>query len=149
MENREETKRHWFKALLKAKKEQKAIGSPSSVFGTISLEDAYDVQDMQVKHMLENGEKIIGWKVGATSHAVMEKLKIQEPFLGCMTTQSEFSSLQEIKASCFRKLAVEGEIAFVMGKTLKGPGVTRSDVIQATTGIMGAVEFVDCRITDW
>ena len=149
MENKEETKRHWFKALLKAKKEQKAIGSPSAAFGTISLEDAYDVQDMQVKHMLENGEKIIGWKVGATSRAVMEQLEIQEPFLGCMTTQSEFSSLREIKASRFCKLAVEGEIALAMGKTLKGTGVTKTDVIQATAGIMGALEFVDCRITDW
>ena len=125
------------------------IDSPSSTFGAISLEDAYEVQDMLVKNMLENDEKIIGWKVGATSRAVMDQLEIEEPFLGCMTTRSEYSFLKEIKASQFCKLAVEGEIAFVMGKTLKGPGVTRTDVIQATAGIMGAVELVDCRVTDW
>lgn len=79
----------------------------------------------------------------------MDQLEIEEPFLGCMTTRSEYSFLKEIKVSQFCKLAVEGEIAFVVEKTLKGPGVTRSDVIQATAGIMGAVELVDCRITDW
>jgi len=149
MTNKEEIKTQWFKALLKAKKERRSIDSPSSAFGAISVEDAYDVQDMLIKHMLEKDERIVGWKVGATSHAVMEQLKIKEPFLGCMTSRSEFSFLKEIKSSHFCKLAVEGEIVFVMGKSLKGPGVTRTDVIQATAGIMGAVEFVDCRITDW
>lgn len=149
MENRKKIKKNWFKALLKAKEKHKSIDSPSSAFGSINVEEAYKVQDMFVKHMLENDERIIGWKVGATSRAVMEQLEIKEPFLGCMTTQSEYSSLKEIKPSHFCKLAVEGEIAFVMGKTLKGPGITRTDVIQATAGIMGVVELVDCRITDW
>ena len=149
MVNKKETKTQWFKALLKAKEERKSIVSPSSAFGAISVEDAYDVQDMLIKHMLEKDERIIGWKVGATSRAVMEQLEIKEPFLGCMTTQSEYSFLKEIKSSRFCKLAAEGEIAFVMGKSLKGPGVTKTDVIQATAGIMGAVELVDCRITDW
>jgi 2-keto-4-pentenoate hydratase len=149
VKNKEETKRHWLNALLKANEEHKAIAPLSSTFGAINVEDAYDVQYMQIGDRLENGEKIIGWKVGATSRAVMEQLKIKEPFLGCMTTRSEYSFLKEIKASQFCKLAVEGEIAFVMGKTLKGPGITRTDVIQATAGIMGAVELVDCRVTDW
>ncbi len=149
MENREDIKKNWFNAFLKAKEGHKPIDSPSSTFGVINVGDAYEVQDMLVKHMLENGERIIGWKVGATSRAVMEQLEIKEPFLGCMTTQSEYSFLQEINPSHFCKLAVEGEIAFVMGKTLKGPGVTRTDVIRATAGIMGAVELVDCRVADW
>ena len=113
MTNKEEIKTQWFKALLKAKKERRSIDSPSSAFGAISVEDAYDVQDMLIKHMLEKDERIVGWKVGATSHAVMEQLKIKEPFLGCMTSRSEFSFLKEIKSSHFCKLAVEGEIVFV------------------------------------
>ena len=149
MANKEEIKTQWFKTLLKANEEHIAIAPLSSTFGAISMEDAYDVQDMQIRRRLENDERIIGWKVGATSRAVMDQLEIKEPFLGCMTTKSEFSALEKVKVSHFCKLAVEGEIAFVMGKTLKGPEVTKSDVIQATAGIMGAVELVDCRLTDW
>jgi 2-keto-4-pentenoate hydratase len=57
--------------------------------------------------------------------------------------------LRDVRTSDFCKLAVEGEIAFVMDKSLKGPGITNSDVIMATSGIMGAVELVDSRIRDW
>lgn len=118
MANKEEIKTQWFKTLLKANEEHIAIAPLSSTFGAISMEDAYDVQDMQIRRRLENDERIIGWKVGATSRAVMDQLEIKEPFLGCMTTKSEFSALEKVKVSHFCKLAVEGEIAFVMGKTL-------------------------------
>jgi len=120
--------------------------SPSSAFGDLAIDEAYEVQEMVVKESLKKNERVIGWKIGATSRAVMDQLAIDEPILGCMTTQSEYSLLKEVKASRFCKLAVEGEIAFVMGKELRGPGVTRTDVIQATAGIMGAVELIDCRI---
>lgn len=149
MENRDEIKRLWFKALLEANKETRPMDSLSSAFGDLTMEEAYEVQDMSVKDRLKKGERVIGWKVGATSRAVMDQLKINEPILGCMTSRSEYSFLNEVKASHFCSPAVEGEIAFVMGKPLKGPGITRTDVIRATEGIMGAVELVDCRVTDW
>jgi len=149
LENRDDIKRQWVKALLEANEKTKPTDSLSSAFGDLTMEEAYAVQDMVVKERLEKGERVIGWKIGATSRAVMDQLKINEPILGCITTRSEHSFLNQVKASHFCRLAVEGEIAFVMGKPLKGPGVTKTDVIQATAGIMGAVELVDCRITDW
>jgi 2-keto-4-pentenoate hydratase len=149
LENRDEIKKRWFSALLEANKGTEHIDSLSSAFGDLTMEEAYEVQDMMVKERLKKGERVIGWKIGSTSRAVMDQLNISEPVLGCMTTRSEYSFLNEVKASHFCRLAVEGEIAFVMGKPLKGPGITKTDVIQATAGIMGAVELVDCRITDW
>jgi 2-keto-4-pentenoate hydratase len=149
LESRDKIKRQWFNALLKANEEIKPVDSLSSAFGDLAMEEAYEVQDMVVKERLKKEERVIGWKIGATSRAVMDQLKINEPILGCMTTRSEYSFLNKVRASHFCRLAVEGEIAFVMGKTLKGPGITKTDVIQATEGIMGAVELVDCRITDW
>jgi 2-keto-4-pentenoate hydratase len=127
----------------------KPTDSLTSVIGELSVEQAYDVQAMLVENKVQNGEHVIGWKVGATSQAVMDQLKIDEPILGCITSGSDYSSLREIKASNFCKLAVEGEIAFVMQKSLRGPGITNSDVIMATSGIMGAVELVDSRVKDW
>ncbi len=149
MENRDDIKQQWFNALLKAREDVRPVDPLSSAFGDLTMDEAYDVQEMVVKGRLKKGERVIGWKIGATSRSVMDQLKINEPILGCMTTQSEHSFLDEVKASHFCRLAVEGEIAFVMGKPLKGPGITKTDVIQATAGIMGAVELVDCRIRDW
>ncbi len=127
----------------------KPADSLCSTIGELSIEEAYEVQAMSVEDRVKKGERVIGWKVGATSHPVMDQLKVREPFLGCMTTKSDYSSLPEIKTSDFFKLAVEGEIAFVMGMPLRGPGITHTDVLRATSGIMGAVELVDSRIKDW
>lgn len=43
----------------------------------------------------------------------------------------------------------EGEIAFLLSSDLKGPGVTESDVLAATEGVMPCFEIVDSRIADW
>ena len=41
---------------------------------------------------------------------------------------------------------VEVELAFVLGRTLKGPGVTLCDVLAATDWVVPAVEIIDARI---
>ena len=149
MSGRDSIKQRWYKALWKAYREVKPIDSLTSEIGTLSVDDAYDVQAMLVEKKIGHGERVIGWKVGCTSRATMEQVKIDEPIIGCMTSGSDYSSLRDVKISHFCKLGVEGEIAFVMDKRLKGPGITNSDVIMATSGIMGAVELVDSRTRDW
>jgi 2-oxo-hept-3-ene-1,7-dioate hydratase len=43
---------------------------------------------------------------------------------------------------------VEIELAFIMGKPLKGPGVTLPDVLRATEYVVPAIEIVDARLQD-
>ena len=43
---------------------------------------------------------------------------------------------------------VEIELAFVMGKPLKGPGVGLPDVLRATEYVVPAIEIVDARLQD-
>ncbi|MFL5090397.1 MAG: fumarylacetoacetate hydrolase family protein, partial [Xanthobacteraceae bacterium] len=43
---------------------------------------------------------------------------------------------------------VEIELAFVLGKPLKGPGVGLPDVLRATEYVVPAIEIVDARIQD-
>ena len=149
MDNPDKIKQRWVDALLKANQENRPISSLCAAFGKLGMDAAYEVQERVVKAQLGDHDRIVGWKIGATSRAVMDQLGINEPILGCMTSRSEYSGLHEVKASCFCKPAVEGEIAFVMERPLKGPGITKTDVIQATKGVMGAVELVDCRLMDW
>jgi 2-keto-4-pentenoate hydratase len=149
LETNDTIKQKWFESLLKAKNNARPTDNLGPTVGEVSTEEAYDIQAMLVEDRLQKGEHIIGWKVGATSLSIMNQLKITEPILGCMTSGSYYPLLQGLKASDFCKLAVEGEIAFIMGKNLRGPGITKADTITATAGVMGAVELVDCRIKDW
>ncbi|CAN0494058.1 unnamed protein product [Phaeothamnion confervicola] len=49
------------------------------------------------------------------------------------------------KAAFNRGVAVEIELAFVIGTELRGPGVTVVDVIRATEWVLPAIEIVDSR----
>jgi len=145
----EMTQQQWIDRLRKARETGQPADSLESTFGPLTIEEAYAVQEMLIAERLTAGERIIGWKVGATSQAVMEQLNIHEPVYGCMTSSSVHRAKNPVIGSAFCRVAVEGEIAFVMGDSLSGPGVTPSDVLSATSGIMGAVELVDCRIKGW
>ena len=149
MENTDSIKQDWYSSLQAAKKNAAPVDSLVSSAGKLSIDEAYHVQDMLIEARLQKGQKFIGWKVGATSQSVMRQLNIHEPIYGCMTSDSNYSALKEVRASDFCKLAVEGEIALVLGKDLQGSGITIADVISATAGIMGAVELVDCRTKGW
>ncbi len=149
MDNKDVIKKEWYHSLTKARAKIRPTDNLPTTFGELSIEHAYDVQAMLMDELIKKGEHIIGWKVGATSHSIMNQLKIKEPILGYMTSGSYHPLLEEVKASNFCKLAVEGEIAFIMGKNLRGPGINKADTVMATAGVMGAVELVDCRVKGW
>jgi 2-keto-4-pentenoate hydratase len=44
---------------------------------------------------------------------------------------------------------VEPEVAFVLDRPVRGPGVTVADVLRATAFVVPALEIVDSRIADW
>jgi 2-keto-4-pentenoate hydratase len=44
---------------------------------------------------------------------------------------------------------VEPEIAFVLARELRGPGVTRQDVVVAADYVTPALEIIDTRIRNW
>lgn len=145
----EERESHWLNALIQAHTEGTPIDSTAASAGDLSLDGAYQVQRRLVQKLLRPGDRIIGWKVGATSRAVMAQLKIDEPIFGCMTSRSVHRAVDGVRTSDFCKLAVEAEIAIVLGKPLKGPGITQADVMAAASSAMGSVELVDCRFRDW
>lgn len=143
------SQQQWYRQLVAAKQKSEPVDSLEASFGSLTIPEAYAVQDRIIADRLKDGERIIGWKVGATSQAIMEQLGINEPVYGCMTSSSVHNAATPVAASAFCRLAVEGEIAFVMGKKLRGPGITAADVLTATAGVMGAFELVDCRIKGW
>jgi 2-keto-4-pentenoate hydratase len=54
-----------------------------------------------------------------------------------------------VSRSEFIQPKVEGEIAVILAKPLRGPSVTRDDVLASVGGVAGALEVIDSRIRDW
>jgi 2-oxo-hept-3-ene-1,7-dioate hydratase len=57
-----------------------------------------------------------------------------------------FAQGGDIEASRFIAPRIEVELAFILGRPLKGPGATLFDVLSATEYVTPAVEIIDARI---
>ncbi|MCL2778115.1 MAG: 2-oxopent-4-enoate hydratase [Polyangiaceae bacterium] len=115
----------------------------------ITIDDAYSIQQRLIARRLAAGERVVGKKIGVTSQAVMSMLGVYQPDFGWLTDGMVYNEGEAIVASTLIQPKAEGEIAFVLKQTLKGPGVTAADVLAATEGVMTCFEIVDSRIRDW
>jgi len=117
----------------------------------ITIEDAYHIALRMVNQRLEqDGERIVGKKIGVTSKPVQEMLGVFQPDFGFLTDKMEYPDGASIAiAGNMIQPRAEGEIAFRLKSDLAGPGVTEQDVLDATATIMPCFEIVDSRIQDW
>lgn len=115
----------------------------------ITIADAYDIQQRLNKRRVEASETIIGKKIGVTSTAVMNMLGVHQPDFGMLTDAMVYNEGESIDAKTLIQPKAEGEIAFILKRDLKGPGVTAADVLAATEGVMACFEIVDSRVRDW
>ena len=136
-------------ALYTALTSQQTIEPLSTRHPSLTIEDAYAIQQHLLARRIAQGERVIGKKIGVTSEAVMNMLGVFQPDFGWLTDGMVYNEGEAIPASSLIQPKAEGEIAFLLKKTLKGPGVTAADVIAATQGVMTCFEIVDSRIRDW
>jgi 2-keto-4-pentenoate hydratase len=126
---------------------------PLSVSDDLRPEDAYSVQRAWSRLRQAAGETVVGRKIGLTSEAMRRLAKVDEPDYGYLWGSREFSSpvagRAEVPASLFIAPRVEGEIAFLLDRSLAGGSVTAQEVLVSTAALAPAVEIVDSRIRDW
>lgn len=133
-------------ALLDAEATRRQIGLLSLSHPGMTLDDAYAVQSELVALKRATGRTGIGWKIGLTSRAMQEQLKIDTPDSGVLFDDMLFADGATVPKSRFIQPRVEAEIAFLMARDLSGPGITREDVIAATAHVAPALEILDTRI---
>lgn len=137
--------------LYEALRSRNTIPQLTARWPEITIDDAYHISTHIVRRRVEeDGEKIIGKKIGVTSKAVQEMLNVHQPDFGFLTDAMFYENGASLPASTeLIQPRVEGEIAFVLKKSLRGPGVTDEEVIEATEYIAPCFEIVDSRVHDW
>jgi len=115
----------------------------------ISLDDAYRIQLRMIERRLAAGETIIGKKIGVTSKAVQDMLKVYQPDFGQLTSAMVYHEGQAIPVDTLIAPKAEAEVAFILKADLNGPGITVADVLRATDFVLPCFEIVDSRIRDW
>ena len=112
----------------------------------MTIEDGYSIQRAWVALKLAEGRVIKGRKIGLTSRAMQQSSQISEPDYAPLLDDMFFDAGGDIPIDRFIAPRVEVELAFVLGRALKGPGVTLADVLAATEVVTPAVEIIDARI---
>jgi 2-oxopent-4-enoate hydratase len=116
----------------------------------LSLNDAYVISEITLdQRMQQGGLRMVGKKVGLTSRAVQRQLGVKEPDFGFLTDDMFIPNDGVISMGRLLQPRVEGELAFVLKRNLKGPGITVAQVIQATDFLLPCIEVIDSRIKDW
>ena len=87
--------------LFNAEKEKRKIGLLSVLYEDIDMEDAYKIQDALVEKKVQSGLTIKGWKIGLTSKAMQDALKIDIPDSGILFDNMLFDSGDSIPSDRF------------------------------------------------
>jgi 2-oxo-hept-3-ene-1,7-dioate hydratase len=132
--------------LYDARKSRTPLRHFSREFPSMTIEDGYAIQREWVKLELADGRSIRGRKIGLTSRAMQLSSQITEPDYAPLMDDMFFEQGGDIPVSRFIAPRVEVELAFVLGKPLKGPGATLFDVLAATEYVTPALEIIDARI---
>src|SRR5271155_2981883 len=134
--------------LMKAEKERKQAHPLTKTWTDITMEDAYAISTEVANRKIAAGAKLIGHKVGLTSKAMQRSSQIDEPDYGHLLDTMMIADGARVPHENYCLPRVEVELAFVMGKPLKGPGVGLTDVLRATEYVVPAIEIVDARLQD-
>ena len=136
-------------ALYQALVAREAIAPLTDREPDMTIEDAYQIQLRMIQRRLDLGETVIGKKIGVTSKVVMDMLKVNQPDFGHLLSGMVFSEGEPIPANSLIAPRAEAEVAFLLKRDLRGPGVMAADVLRATECVMPCFEIVDSRIQDW
>jgi 2-oxo-hept-3-ene-1,7-dioate hydratase len=112
----------------------------------LTIDDAYAIQRAWIERKLSEGRTVRGHKIGLTSKAMQYASNIDEPDYGTLLDDMFFWDGSEIPMERFIVPRLEVEIAFVLGRPLRGPGCSIFDVLNATDYVVPAVELIDARI---
>jgi 2-oxo-hept-3-ene-1,7-dioate hydratase len=118
----------------------------SQTWPDIGIEDAYAIQSLVQAQKIREGRKLIGHKVGLTSKAMQRSSAIDEPDYGHLLDDMMIADGAKLAHARFCVPRVEVELAFILSRPLKGPGVRLTDVLCATDYVVPALEIVDARV---
>jgi len=122
---------------------------PTRRFPEMTLDDAYAVQAAWIALQLADGAEVRGHKIGLTSRAMQQAMKIDEPDFGALLDGMFLHSGDSIAAADHLDPKVEVEFAFVLSDDLTphslGRALTADDVYSATSHIVPALELIDAR----
>lgn len=128
--------------------ERRDGGRITDAWEGLDLPTAYEVQDALIACRLDDGERLVGVKLGLTSVAKQQRMGIDAPLTAWLTDAMALSEGEELEIDPLIHPRIEPEIAFVMGAELRGP-VNREQALAAVASVHAGFEVIDSRYRDF
>ena len=113
------------------------------------VDAAYAVQEVNTRHYVDSGRRLVGRKIGLTSLAVQRQLGVDQPDYGMLFADMDVPEGIPVSLDQVIQPKVEAEIAIVIGRDLPHPDLTTSEMIRAVEYVVPAIEIVDSRVANW
>ena len=138
-------------ALLRAFEAGEALEPITAARPGLAVEGAYRIQRALIAGHARAGRAVVGRKIGLTSLAMQRQLGIDSPDFGALLDSHVFPPGATLSRSGLRMVApkLEAEVAFVLDRELRGPGVGAEDVLRCTRAVLPVFELIDSRIREW
>lgn len=111
---------------------------------TLTLPQAYEVQNGFLAGRVNDGARVVGWKVGCTSAAIRRQFGLAQPISGKLLEPDIFHDGAQLPSSAYVDCAVEPELVFRLGADLEGEAADR-EIIRAIAGVCAGIELHNYR----
>ena len=111
---------------------------------SLTLPQAYEVQDGFLAERVNEGARIVGWKVGCTSAAIRRQFGLSQPISGKLLEPDIFHDGTQLPAAVYVDCAVEPELVFRL-RTDLDEEVDDQEIIRAIAGVCAGIELHNYR----
>ena len=136
-------------ALAKAESNRAPIARLTDTYPAIEVEDAYEIQRLQIEDKLRDGREVRGYKAGLSSKAMQKMMGVDEPDYGHLLSDMFVFENESVSTTTLCQPRVEFEVAFVLSDSLPTHGCTVADVLRSTAFVCPSIEIIDSRIEGW
>lgn len=133
--------------LAEARRSNRALTALPAPYRPRTNADGYRMQDA---FRALWGDRVVGWKIGATAKPVQEKFGTDEPFAGPFFAGTTFASPAQTPWKRYVHRAIESEFAFRFATALPARTTSygRTEILAAIDALVPAIEIVGPRFND-
>ena len=125
--------------------EGRAGEMPSDPIQSLSLNDAYRVQDRVFQLRVARGEKLVGYKVGCTSRAIREQFGLEQPICGRLIAPHVYIGETDLHLSDFTSCALEPEFVLHIGRDIRDDLIDDESLLKAIDSVSSGLEVHNYR----
>jgi 2-keto-4-pentenoate hydratase len=130
------------------------IGPLTASRPTLTVDEAYEIQRLNIAQRVAAGASVVGRKVGLTSLAMQKQLGVDQPDYGVILDDMVVAAPAIFDTSVLIAPRVEAEFSFRLGRDIPARSVAASpltveELRACVDTVYLSMEVIDSRIADW